>query len=112
MKRNDFILRLICIMCATVLLCGMFAACGSAEKDPQPTEAPTQAPTEGPTEEPTGEPVEDPTGEPVEDPTGEPVEDPTGEPVEDPTGEPVEDPTTDDDSSIMDGDDHVGIPFG
>ena len=80
MKRNVFILRLICIMCATVLLCGMFAACGADEENPQPTEAPTQAPTGGPTEEP--------------------------------TQEPTQEPTKDENSSIMDGEDHVEIPFG
>ena len=74
MKRNDFILRLICLVCATVLLCGIFAACGTVE--PQPTEAPTQAPTE------------------------------------DPTDGPTEEPTADGNSSIMDGEDHVEIPFG
>ncbi len=83
MKRNDFILRLICIMCATVLLCGMLAACDPAE-DPQPTEAPTQAPTDGPTEGPTDGSTEGPT----------------------------EEPTTDGNSSIMGGTDHVEIPFG
>ena len=88
MKRNDFILRLICIMCATVLLCGMLAACGPVVEDPQPTEAPTQAPTE------------DPTADPTEDPTNGPTEKPT------------EEPTTNGDSSIMDGEDHVEIPFG
>lgn len=74
MKRNAFILRLICIMCATLLLCGIFAACGTVE--PQPTDAPTQAPTGGPTEEPTQE------------------------------------PTKDNDSLLMDGEDHVEMPYG
>lgn len=96
MKRNDFILRLICIMCVAVLLCGVFAACGEKE-DPQPTEAPTQAPT--------GEPG--PVG-PTEGPTDAPTEGPTEEPTEEPTQEP----TQDENSSIMDGEDHVEIPFG
>lgn len=80
MKRNAFILRLICIMCATVLLCGMFAACGADEENPQPTEAPTQAPTQAP------------TGGPTEEPTQE--------------------PTKDNDSLLMDGEDHVEMPYG
>lgn len=90
MKRNDLILRLICIMCATVLLCGMLVACDTAEKDPDPTETPTQAPT----------------GEPG------PVDGPTEGPTAGPTEKPTEEPTTDGNSSIMDGDDHVEIPFG
>lgn len=90
MKRNAFILRLICIMCATVLLCGMFAACGADEENPQPTEAPTQAPT----------------GEPG------PVDGPTEGPTTGPTEEPTQEPTKDENSSIMDGEDHVEIPFG
>ncbi len=85
MKRNNLILRLICIMCVTLLLCGMFAACGPVDK-PQPTN-PTEGPTTAPTEDSTNGSTEGPTTAPTEEPTNG-------------------------DSAIMDGEDHVEIPFG
>ena len=79
---KNSILRLLCLMCVTMLLFGVLAACGGGEQEP--------------TEVPTNPSVQDPT-----DSTG-------GGATEDPT----EDTGSEGDSSIMDGDDHVQIPFG
>ena len=91
MKKQNAFLRLLCALLATLMLVGMLSACN--EGTPAPTD-PTEAPIINPTEDPTELPTEG--GDPTipEDPTEEP-------------GGATEDP----DSSIMDGDDHIQIPW-
>lgn len=90
MKKYDLLLRLICILCVTVLVCGVFAGCQKPGNEPQATE------------EPTGEPTGKPTGDPSEDPSGDPSEDTT----EEPTGT-----QPDGDSSFMGGEDNNKAPW-
>ena len=91
---KNSILRLLCLMCVTLFLFGVLAACGGGEQEP--------------TEAPTNPSVQDPT-----DNTGDgTTEDPTDAPTDDPVEDPTEDTGSEGDSSIMDGDDHVQIPFG
>ena len=94
---KNSILRLLCLMCVTMLLFGVLAACGGGEQEP--TEVPTNPSVQDPTDSTGGGTTEDPTDAPANDPTDAP-EDPT-----EVTG-------SEGDSSIMDGDDHVQIPFG
>jgi predicted small lipoprotein YifL len=75
--------KLIALVLATLMVCAVFAGCGSKT----PAAAPTTAPTTAAPTEPTTEPTE-PTTEPTE-PTTEPTEEPT-EPTEEPT-EPIGD---------------------
>lgn len=97
MKKNDLFLHLICIVCVAVLFCSVLSGCQLPGKEPQATEAPTGDPT-GPADDPSG-PADDPSG-PADDPSG---------PADDPSG-PADDPV-DEDSSLMDGDDHIQAPW-
>ena len=99
MKKQSWILRLFCILCVTVLFVGVMSGCNPTET-PKPTEGPTAGPTEGPT-----------TGS-TEGPTTGPTEGPTTGPTEGPTEGPTTGGTTDGDNSLMDGNNHVQIPFG
>lgn len=64
MKKQTMFLRLLCILCATLMLVGVLSACGD-NNNTDPTNGPT-SPTDG-FEDPTGGP-EDPTGGNVDDP--------------------------------------------
>ena len=87
MKSQNVFLRLLCILCVSLMLVGMLSACGDDTTDPtNPTEGPTEGPTDGP---------EDPTNGTDTDPTQTP-------------GGNEDDP----DSPIMDGDGHVEVPVG
>ena len=88
MKKQNVFLRLMCVLLATLMLVGVLSACNGGATEPTVPEDPTELPTEG------GDPTipEDPTN--PEDPTEEP-------------GGNVDDP----DSPILDGDDHIEIPW-
>lgn len=88
MKKQTMFLRLLCVLCATLMLLGVLSACGN-NNTPDPTDPPAeptdpQNPTDG---------SEDPT-DGSEDPT-------------EGSGGNVDDP----DSPIMDGDGHIEIPW-
>ena len=88
--KNNLLMRLICILCVTVLVCGVFSACQKPGNDPQATE------------EPTSDSTQEPTGDSTQEPTGDSTQEPTGGSNNTPEGG---------DSSIMDGDDHIQAPF-
>ncbi|MBQ3000264.1 MAG: hypothetical protein IJD63_00790 [Oscillospiraceae bacterium] len=94
MSKNVF-LRLVCLLCAMVMVVGLLAACGGDQEDPT---NPPAGPTDGPTDPTDGS--NDPT-DGTENPTDGP-ENPTDAPS---GGE--DDPN----SSIMDGDDHIEIDW-
>lgn len=90
MKNKILKTGMVCVMCM------MLAACGKADKNVEPTVAPTatSAPTatEAPTSTPTPEPTATPTPEPTATPTPEPTATPTPEPTATPTVEPTKAP--------------------
>ena len=63
MEKNTLLLRVICIICATVLVCGLLAGC--------------QLFTPGDPTEPSTEPSNDPSDDPSDDPTSAPTEKPS-----------------------------------
>ena len=85
MKKQNLFLRLLCLICAAVMIFGVLSACGNNTPD---TTEPPAGPTDGPS---------DPSG-PADNPSS-----PSG--PADGSGENVDDP----DSPIMDRDDGIDI---
>ena len=91
MKNKILKTGMVCVMCM------MLAACGKADKNVEPTVAPTvtsaptatEAPTSTPTPEPTATPTPEPTATPTPEPTATPMPEPTATPTVEPTKAPV-----------------------
>lgn len=95
-------MRLICILCVTVLVCGVFSGCQLFDKEPQATEDPSEDPSEEPTG---GDSTDEPTGgNPSDGPNG-------GDSTDEPSDGGSTDEPSDGDGLITDRPNNPTIPY-